>query len=205
MAGTALAYCPGPVAIVEDLALNAVVVPQVERLYRKLGCELTTAPYPGRRGVVAFNAHDVSGELFRLRLVEDSYETGFVRSAQPVLQAREAIWIQGSGTLSATSKIGYVIGRWWQEEYAQANADQFNFVKYSSSADLWMDYERHLLDGFLASDILVETELGKGDISEKPAMARLIRTSELYHYLGTEFSAFMADFSELLRQQSRAQ
>lgn len=202
---SASAYCPGPVAIVEDLSLNAVVVPLVKDLYRQLGCELTTAPYPGRRGVVAFNAHDVSGELFRLRMVEGTYAVDFVRSGQPVLEAQQAIWIHGSTTLNANSKIGYVIGRLWQENHARANVAQHRFVKYSNSADLWLDYERHLVDGFLASNILAETILEKGVISEEPVMAQLIRTSRMYHYLGSEFAPFMSEFSELLKVRAYTQ
>lgn len=202
---TASAYCPGPVAIVEDLSLNAVVVPLVKDIYRKLGCELTTAPYPGRRGVVAFNAHEVSGELFRLPMIEGSYEAQFVRSEQPVLVAQEAIWIHASRSLSTDSKIGYVIGRWWQEKHAEANVAQHRYVKYSNSEDLWLDYERHLVDGFLANNILVETVLKRGIISEKPVMAQLIRTSRMYHYLDSEFAPFMSDFSDLLRDQAYTQ
>ncbi|MCK7614415.1 hypothetical protein [Roseibium sediminicola] len=174
-------------------------------LYRQLGCELTTAPYPGRRGVVAFNAHDVSGELFRLRMIEGSYEVEFVRSGQPVLEAQEAIWIHGSRTLNANSKIGYVIGRWWQENHAHANVAQHRYVKYSNSGDLWLDYERHLVDGFLANNILVETVLEEGKISDKPVLAHLIRTSQMYHYLGIEFTPFMSDFSDLLKDQALTQ
>jgi len=203
--GEASAYCPGPVATIEDLSLNAVVVPLVKDIYRKLGCELTTAPYPGRRGVIAFNANDVSGELFRLPMIEESYVRNFVRSEQPVLEAQEAIWIHGSRSLSTDSKIGYVIGRWWQEKHAQANAAQHRYVKYSNSEDLWIDYERHLVDGFLANNILVETVLEKDKISEKPVRAQLIRTSRLYHFLDIEFAPFMSDFSDLLKDRANTQ
>lgn len=194
-------YCPGPIAIVEDLDLNARVLTLVKGIYRELGCELTTAAFPGRRGVVAFNAGDVSGELFRLPLIEGSYETGFVRSQQPVLEPRQAIWIEPSGSLDADSRIGYVIGRWWQEEFAQANAGRHQFVEYTSAADLWSDYERHALDGFLATPALVTTLVEAGKLTEPPAMAQLITSAPMYHYLDAAHAPFMTDFSRVLKEQ----
>jgi len=202
---SASAYCPGPVAIVEDLGLNAHVLPLVRKVYRKLDCELTTSPFPGRRGVVAFNAGDVSGELFRLRLIENSYEIEFVRSQWPVLHPKQAIWVHASKALGEESKIGFVIGRWWQENYARSHATQHRFVEYGNSSDLWSDFERHALDGFLATPALVETLVGNGKLSERPSMARMLKSAPMFHYLSADYADFMADFSKALKDETPAQ
>ncbi len=200
--GAASAYCPERIATIEGTPMNTALLPVMEDLYGQLGCQLTTVAFPGRRGVAAFNAKRVSGELFRLPVIEPSYQTEFVRSAAPVFHFQEALWLHPSRHLDRTSKIGYVIGLKWQETFAKNNAARHQFVKYSSSRELFSDYEHGLLDGFLSGPLQVETQLKDKVFSKRPEMALFIRKTPVYHYLDSRYATFMADLSRIIKDQS---
>ena len=182
--------------------MNTALLPIMEDLYGQLGCPLAAVPFPGRRGIAAFNARQVSGELFRLPVIEASYQIDFVRSAAPVFQFEEIVWLHPSKDLASQTKIGFVIGLKWQEAFAGDNAADHRFVEYSAFRDLFADYERGLLDGFLSGPLQVETQLKNKTLSAMPKMAQLIRTTPVYHYLDSRFAPFMTDLSGILGQRS---
>lgn len=202
---TASAFCPGPVAIIEGISLNAIVIPRLEALYQQLGCQLKVETYPGRRGVVAFNANEVSGELFRQHAIETAYKIEFIRSEWPVLSVQEGVWTRPDTSVKESSKIGYLLGLKWQENYARSNEATENFFPYANPSELWLDYNRGYLDGFLANNVLIDALLDEGTISEKPEFGTLVSNSKLFHYLSAEFSPFMDEFSRELKVQGTGQ
>lgn len=195
-------YCPGPLAAISGGGVNPVVLPLMKSLYRELGCNLTVLPLPGRRGIVEFNAGRVSGELFRLPIIESSYTVDFVRSAVPILEVQEAIWIDPSRELTGDSLIGYVLGKKWQEDFAEQEGDRYQFVEYTVSAEVLTDFTRARLDGFLASQQTIDVLLKDGSLPVKPVMGRLIKSTQLYHYLNADFEPFMVHLSQLLDGQT---
>jgi hypothetical protein len=174
----------------------------MKSLYRELGCNLTVLSLPGRRAIVEFNAGRVSGELFRLPIIERSYTVHFLRSAVPILEVQEAIWIDPSKELTGDSLIGYVLGRQWQEDLAEQEADRYRFVEYTMSAELLTDFSRARLDGFLATQQSIDVLLKEGNLPVKPVMGRLIKSTQLYHYLNADFEPFMMHLSQLLDGQT---
>ncbi|MHA7775801.1 hypothetical protein [Roseibium sp. M-1] len=203
-AASAASYCPGAIATVTGAGLNSILLPKLETLYRQLGCELTVLPFPGRRGVVEFNAGNVSGELYRLPVIEGSYTVDFVRSAVPVLEVQQSIWTHPKRELSEDSVIGYTIGRKWQEDVAASESDRYRFVEYSTSGEMLDDFTRFGLDGFLASLLAVDALVKDGNLSEMPVMARLIGVTQVYHYLEAGHTPFMTDLSGLIGNGSSA-
>jgi len=192
------ADCPGGIAAISDAELNGVVIPKTKMLYDQLGCELHIVPRPGRRGVIEFNTGKVDGELFRLRLIEKFYTAGFVRSQYPLLQVQQGIWIKNGSELKKGAFLGYVIGRRWQEEYAEDHQDRFRFVEYSSAAEMRQDYHSGQLAGFLAASPTIDELLKNGKLTERPELALKIHVVKIFHYLSGRYAPFMAEFDKLL-------
>lgn len=194
------ADCPPVVAAIADTELNNILIPKTQKLYRKLGCELNLANLPGRRGTVEFNAGKVDGELFRLPIIEKFYQVGFVRSKRPIFTLQQGVWIKAGKRLQKGSLIGYVIGRRWQEEYAEQNHEAYRFVKYSGSNELRVDYHAGQLDGFLSASPTIDQLMISGKLYEKPELALETSVVSLYHYLHQQYAPFMKEFDNMLKE-----
>ncbi|QDG75887.1 ABC transporter substrate-binding protein [Labrenzia sp. PHM005] len=192
------ADCPPIIAAISDAELNAVIIPKTEALYRQLGCELKLTKLPGRRGIVEFNSGRVDGELFRIPIIEKLYQVPFVRSQFPLLEVQQGVWIKAGRTLKQRSLIGYVIGRRWQEEFAEDHHDKYRFVKYSGTAEMRTDYRVGRLDGFLSSSPTIETLMESNKLSELPELALKTKVVSLHHYVHETYEPFMAKFNKLL-------
>ncbi|WP_420339814.1 hypothetical protein [Roseibium sp.] len=194
--------CPGSVAAISDTELNAAVIPKTRAIYQHLGSELKLVKLPGRRGILAFNSGRVDGELFRITIVEKLYQAAFVRSQYPLLQTQQGVWVAPAHFLGNGDLIGYVIGRRWQEEFAENNSGQYRFVEYSRASDMRHDYNAGHLDGFLGATLTID-ELMKGEkLSERPVLALKIILVKVYHYLDERYAHFMSEFDRLLQSCS---
>ncbi|WP_196220769.1 ABC transporter substrate-binding protein, partial [Roseibium hamelinense] len=193
--------CPGQLATVAETALNRILLAHVRPLYAQLGCDLDVVEYPGRRGVLAFNAGKVDGELYRLPVIESSYQTAFVRSSVPIVQFHQAVWTrEGRGALDRSSRIGFVIGRKWHENYAEAHADTFSFVRYVDGPNMWSHFVSGKIDAVLAIDTTI-TALKRRDVLPDDVMPiRVIGENALFHYLHADYAPFMGALDAALEK-----
>lgn len=186
--------CPKKIAIATKGPLVAATLETFKKLYFQLGCRPEFLEVPGRRGILYFNEKLVDGEFFRLSLVEERYSRPFVRSAIPLFQISNALWLHPDEKKSERLPIGYVLGVVWQEEYMKDR----HGVTFSSSSKMLDYYQKGRLSGFLASTNPNIAQLRQGGLQPAPIRGKLISKLSLYHYLGLEHAGFMEKLSELL-------
>ncbi|MEH6472630.1 MAG: hypothetical protein V7752_15405 [Halopseudomonas sp.] len=190
--------CPETLAVIQDDTLVAVTLEAFKKLYLQLGCSPKLSELPGRRGVVYFNKHLVDGEFFRLSRVEASYTRAFVRSATPLFQLSNSLWLHPDPTVRERYPIGYILGVIWQEQYMKDR----DGASFASAIEMFNAYRRGHIAGFLASDNSVTTLVAKGDLLPAPILEKNLLRAPVYHYLGSEHTEFMAKVSELLAQEN---
>jgi len=186
--------CPKKIAITTRSPLVEATLETFKKLYFQLGCSPQFLEVPGRRGILYFNEKFVDGEFFRFSLVEERYSRAFVRSAVPLFQISNSLWLHPDEEKRDRLPIGYVLGVVWQEEYMKDR----HGVSFSNSKKLFDYYQKGRLSGFLASNNPTLAQLGDGKLQTPPIQGKLISKLSLYHYLGIEHADFMEKLSELL-------
>ena len=152
--------------------------------------------------MIEFNQGGVDGELMRVPVVEEHYYRTFVRSDKPVLVDRNSLWVHPDGDALARFPIAYQYGVSWQQQYI----DQIpRTMRFYSNQDIFEAYKQQRVRGFLASDDVVEALVEAGELWPVPVAEDQVRTLELYHYLGREYSPFMKRLNNLLQKSETGQ
>lgn len=186
--------CPETLAVIPNDLLATTTLEAFKKLYLQLGCSPKLFELPGRRGILHFNKGLVDGELYRLSQVEKKYSRPFVRSATPLFQISNALWLHPDQKVRRRFPIGYVLGVIWEEQYIKDR----NGVSFPSTTIMFASYQKGLISGFLASDNLVSAQIAKDRLLPSPILGELISSTPVYHYLGLEYAEFMGKVSEVL-------
>ncbi|MBT4890274.1 MAG: hypothetical protein HON65_12050 [Rhodospirillales bacterium] len=186
--------CPDKIAMIENYVLAQLTVSILSEIYEDAGCKPEFVEYPGRRGVFYFNKGDVDGEIFRLKIIEKSYERNFVRSSVPLFSVTNSVWHHTNNANPERHIYGYVIGIKWQENYA-VGKDMIGFESYEK---MYAAYHNNQLTGFLGTDVVVINAIQKDELSPVPIVAENLFEAPLFHYLGYEYTPLMGHISELI-------
>ena len=182
--------CPQKIAYIDNDAALRRQAGDLKALYARIGCpDVAFVGLPGRRGVVAFNAGEVQGELMRLPIVEADYSRPFVRVSPPIVKMTGRLWAR-SLAQAAAGPVGFVLGVVWQEQQAQTKGDGHG---YPSQAEMLQAFSGGLIDRFLAEDTVVAAAVRDGRLAARPAYSgQPLVSAGLHHYLGIEFAAVAA-------------
>lgn len=179
--------CPQKVAFIDNDAALRRQAGDMKALYARIGCpDVAFVGLPGRRGVVAFNAGEVQGELMRLQGVEPEYTRPFLRVSRPLVQMTGRLWARSTDQADA-DPLGFVLGVVWQErEAAQTPGGGRG---YPSQVEMLQAFSGGLIDRFLAEDTVVVAAIREGRLPARPAHAgQPLVSAGLHHYLGIEFA-----------------
>lgn len=182
--------CPKQIGYLDKNALTDLVLPIVQDVYQKLGCDTEFVNLPGRRGVSAFNEGRTDGELLRLRLVEERYLVPFVRAQVPLIRLKSYFWKNPSMVNDERKPYGYVKGVMWQEKYAKGKP----FNAFYNTESLFKAYNAGQIAGFLASGPAIEVAGNKDVLSPAPVAVELVKEAPLYHYVAQPYQHFMDRF-----------
>jgi len=185
--------CPKRIASIPQDALNQQVSVILQTIYKKLDCETTFIPLPGKRGILEFNMGQVDGEVFRLKVVEKLYTKPFAKSASPLYHLNSSYWINPN---SKNSAIGYSLGIVWQENYMKNQRG----ISFRDNLVMFHAYNNGRIKGFLASDKTVRTFIKKGVFKIPPVQKENLLSAPIHHYLKAEFNDFMAVFSAYVEE-----
>jgi hypothetical protein len=182
--------CPQKIAFIDNDAALRRQAGDMKALYARIGCpEVAFVGLPGRRGVVAFNAGEVQGELMRLPSVESEYARPFLRIPNPVVQMTGRLWAR-SAMQAGAGPVGFVLGVVWQEQQAQTQGQGYG---YPSQAEMLQAFGSGLIDRFFAEDTVVAAAVRDGRLPARPGHAGPpLVSAGLHHYLGMEFAAIAA-------------
>lgn len=186
--------CPETLAIVQNDRVVDATVSKLTELYLKLGCSPILQEFPGRRGILHFNERLVDGEFFRIPQVEYKYSRPFVRSAVPLFQTTNRLWLHPDPKVRDSLPIGYIRGVVWHEEYMKDRQG----VAFSNGRKMFSFYQKGRISGFLASTSPAVDHSEISRLHPAPVRGELISKLSLYHYLGSEHAVFMKKLSELL-------
>jgi len=186
--------CPEKLAIIQDDRIVEATISTFKSLYHQLGCYSEFHELPGRRGIVHFNASIVDGEFYRLAIAETKYSRKFVRSAVPLFQLSNELWLHPDQKVRESLPIGYILGVVWQEEYMNKR----NGVSFPNSRKMFESYQRGMISGFLASNNPAIDQTERKRLWPAPVPGEVISSLSLYHYLGSEYAEFMKRLSNLL-------
>lgn len=185
----AFAACPQKIAFIDNDAALRRQADDLKALYARIGCpDVAFVGLPGRRGVVAFNAGEVQGELMRLPGIEAEYSRPFLRVSPPLVQMTGRLWARSAAQASA-GPVGFVLGVVWQEQQAQSGPA----LGYTGQAAMLQAFSGGLIDRFLAEDTVVAAAVRDGRLPARPAHAgQPLVSAGLHHYLGVEFAEIAA-------------
>jgi len=182
--------CPKRVGYIEKNALTRLVLPIVQDVYSRLGCETVFVHLPGRRGISAFNEERIDAELMRFRLVEDQYLAPFVRGKVPLIQLKSYFWKNPAMVDDHTKPFGYVKGLIWQENYAKGKP----FNAFYNTQSMFKAYNTGQIAGFLASGPAITDAHQQQMIKPLPVAVELVKEAPLYHYASSAYRGFMDRF-----------
>ncbi len=192
-------YCPGAIAGLEGSELSSDGALILAEIYKKLGCTLTVKYLPGRRAVRHFNESLVDGEMFRHSIIEKKYSRAFVRSSVPITNMVNALWVHPSSEVN--KPVGIILGVAWQENFVPdtATGKRVKHSRFHTDLQVVEAYNRGYISGFLATEQWVDTLRRENRLNPMPVLKKTILSIPIYHYVGVDFSAFMADFSNELK------
>ncbi|MCZ4282928.1 hypothetical protein O4H49_19250 [Kiloniella laminariae] len=188
--------CPQVVSSVSNSFLDQTSQKILKSVYDALGCSVTVLAVPGRRGISLFNSMEVDGELHRFDIVEPHYSREFVRSSRPMFYQDGSLWLHPDLQVRETRPTGYLFGVIWQENYMKNHRGKV----FNSSEELVKAYQTGEIGSFLYTDFIMMTKITEGEVLPVPQKGGRIIHAPLYHYLGVEFTPFMARFSQYLDQ-----
>jgi len=189
--------CPKTVAFNANDGVSAATTKILESLYRELDCQTEFVGLPARRGIRNFNHGLVDGEVFRLRQVESLYDRPFVRSSLPLFMLSNSLWLNPTMTDDKRRPIGYVLGVVWQENYMKTHEGKI----FHGSDQVLQAYNDGRVRGMLFADLTMEVVIRNKTLNPPPKKDTILLEAPLYHYLGKEFTPFMAQLSDLLKSQ----
>ncbi len=170
--------------------------------YQALGCTPEIIPFPGRRGIYAYNHGQVDGETFRLPLVERHYGRPFVRSRVPLFYFTTGICSRPDHRYTDRAALGYVRGVVWHEQHVGEPAfriEEHGRV-FASQEAVFRAYNNGLIDHFLCETLVLRAAIAKGRFAEPPALEVTLARDPAYHYLNQSFAPFMRRLSDYLQQ-----
>lgn len=181
--------CPQKIAFIDHDTAVRRQAEDMQALYARIGCpDVAFVGLPGRRGVVAFNAGEVQGELMRLPSVEADYNRAFFRVSPPLVKMTGRLWAR-SAAQAASGPVGFVLGVVWQEQQVQSPGG----LGYPNQAEMLQAFSAGLIDRFLAEDAVVAAAVREGRLAAPPGHAgQPLVSAGLHHYLGIEFAATAA-------------
>ena len=172
------------------------------KVYKKLGCNTKVVPLPGTRGILHFNKKLIDGELYRLPLAEKAYEQTFVRSLVPLFKLANAVWENPDYNISRNKPLGYVRGIKWHEDYVEKHfLDMQNIAQFNSEDKMYEVFNRGAIGSFLSEKQTVKLLLDDGRLRVSPRLKSTVESKALYHYLNSNYSTFMADFSKVIEAE----
>jgi len=189
--------CPSRLSVVLEDAVHLAVAARLRRLYATLGCpDVVFVEMPGRRGIAAFNAGAVDGDIGRLQIAEAEFTRPFVRTGQPVAVTVGRLWSRRTQDAGPEAgNFGYVLGVLWQERIGRAHGG----IVFHGESELFAAYQGGRIDRFLAGDERVGLALSDGRLAERPPGAGpVLESAPMYHYLAPAFAATAAALDALL-------
>jgi hypothetical protein len=185
--------CPKRIASITEDVFNEKISTLLQKIYSELGCKTEFVTLPGKRGILEFNMGQIDGEVFRLKVVEKLYTRPFIKSASPLKYLNSSNWIRPS---NKSPILGYSIGIVWQENYMKDKRG----VSFHNNYVMFQAYNNGTINGFLANDIIVRNAIQKGELKPTPIKKENLVSAPIHHYIGAEFSDFMAAFSAYIAQ-----
>lgn len=183
--------CPATIASIDKHDLSVLVTGIMKNIYKELGCDTNFIALPGRRGIQSFNSGKIDGEVFRLKIAEKLYESGFLSSKTPLFISNNSLWTNPNNINRA---IGFSIGVIWQEEYMEGKAG----IAFSNYKKMFDAYNRGSISGFLNNDIIIAIKNNQKSLKPIPVNQKKLLSEPLYHYLKPEYKAFMDVFDQHL-------
>lgn len=203
LSGTALSQqnndCPKRLGVFGDDRLASETAEIMAEVYQNLGCPIEMISLPGRRGFRAFNNGTIDGELYRLPVGAKNYIRSYVQSETPLFEITNSLWVKPDSKHHSDGPIGYIIGVAWQEAYLETNNLPGN--GHHDVSDMIWHYNAGIFNRFLAEDTNIIAAIRDGDFGTEnvPIQLEVLEVGPLYHFLGAEFSAFMARLSEYVK------
>lgn len=195
-------YCPPKIGMMQGDPLAVPAKEILLKVYKKLGCNIKVVPLPGARGILHFNKKLVDGELYRLPLAEKAYERTFVRSLVPLFKLTNAVWENPDYNISSKKPLGYVRGIKWHEEYVQNHfLDMQKIAQFNSEDKMYEAFNRGIIGAFLSEKQTVKLLSEDGRLTVSPRLKSTVESKPLYHYLSSNYSTFMADFSKVIEAE----
>lgn len=187
--------CPAQVAFIDKDTLSMAATKTLKEIYAAQGCPQTGFfGVPGRRGIQSFNHGQVAGEVFRLEQAEALYEREFVRSSKPLFILKSSLWKHPEISHEQRRPTGYILGVVWMESHMKGE----NGKAFHSAEEMFAAYNEGLISRFLAADASVAIKIKRKELAPAPMHDQTIHEVPLFHYLGKEFSPFMAKLSQSL-------
>ena len=194
--------CPERLGVVNDSRISLKILGIMRKVYQNLGCPITIEYLPGRRGLVAFNAGHVDGELFRVPAGAKKYTRSFVQSAVPLMNVSSSLWGNPGSTLYSDAPIGHTIGIVWEEDFLS----QYRLPKsgHLNDADLIHHYNAGTFDRFIAEDSTIRSAIAEGAFAKDriPVQIEVLQVAQVYHYLAAEYAPFMERLSDYLEHNN---
>lgn len=195
-------YCPKKIGMMQGDPLAGPAKDILLKVYKKLGCHTKVVPLPGARGILHFNKKLVDGELYRLPLAEKNYERTFVRSLVPLFKLLNAVWENPDYNVTSKKPLGYARGIKWHESYIQKHfLDMQNIAQFNTEEKMFEAFNRGAIGRFLSETQTVKLLLDDGRLSISPHLKSTVENKPLYHYLSSDYSTFMADFSKIIEAE----
>lgn len=193
--------CPKSVAATSGDPLSTKGSTILTQIYATLGCPIEIVFLPGRRGVSYFNQEKIDGELYRLKLIESAYTKKFARSAVPLFEITNAVWVHPNLIDIKTEAIGYIIGIAWHEKFIAEAGENIPYrrVKFDNEEDMLAAFNNRKIGSFLSESQSVSLLSSQDRYVTTPAKFQSIESLPLYHYLQGKYAPFMKAFSTYLK------
>lgn len=155
------------------------------------------------KSLAAFNSGKSSGEAFRTSMIEPLYSVPFVRSNPPTFVTKRSIWSHPDENISKTRPIGLVTNAIWQQNYiSRTPAVNYQVRNFNSHVELMAAFQNEEIGQFLCVDVIMDAFAKKEIYKIKAIKQRTIASISAYHYLHEDYSEFMTDFSNYLKQHN---
>lgn len=193
--------CPNSIAAISDDPLSQKGATVLTQIYATLGCPIEIVFLPGRRGVSYFNHHRIDGELYRLNLIEGAYTQKFTRSALPLFEITNAVWVRPDLEDIKSEAIGYVVGIAWHENFIEEAGEDIPYrrIKFDSEEDMLIAYNNRKIGSFLSESQSISLLSKENRYVVTPKKFLEVESLPLYHYLQEKYAPFMKAFSTYLQ------
>jgi len=196
-------YCPKTIGAIVESDLGEATILILKDLYKRLGCDLNLTYQPSKRVIHNFNNSKVDGEVMRYPVIESLYTKPFVRSDVPLIDSINGEWRHPDEAFAKTRSTGVVFGIAWQEKHRKELVEPLKkVITFHTHEEMIDAYNRGNIGSFWIVKPALRLALQAETIKPPPVLSRVITRSKFYHYLDAKYAKFMADFSEIVRNEN---